>query len=133
MRKSDNIKKYNFEKKIDTSSFRLTLDEPEDLEVLNKTLKGMNKKNFDYKDIDKFIFKNKKVFTLNKSFSRNEGKDMSEGQKIWRRAKRVIPGGVMLFSKNPDLYLLIFGHPIIKKPKVVLFGELIIKNILIYQ
>ena len=117
LRKSDNIKKYNFEKKIDTSSFRLTLDEPEDLEVLNKTLKGMNKKNFDYKDIDKFIFKNKKVFTLNKSFSRNEGKDMSEGQKIWRRAKRVIPGGVMLFSKNPDLYLPNFWPSYYKKTK----------------
>ena len=103
LRKSDNIKKYNFVEKIDTSNFRLTLDEPEDLEVLNKTLKGMNKKNFHYKDIDKFIFKNKKVFTLNKSFSRNEGKDMSEGQKIWRRAKRVIPGGVMLFFQKPRL------------------------------
>lgn len=27
------------------------------------------------------------------------------GQKIWRRAKKIIPGGTMLFSKNPDLYL----------------------------
>ena len=49
LRKSDSFKKYNFVKKIDTSNFRLTLDEPEDLEVLNKTLKGMNKKNFNYR------------------------------------------------------------------------------------
>ena len=117
LRKSDSFKKYNFVKKIDTSNFRLTLDEPEDLEVLNKTLKGMNKKNFNYKDIDKFIIKNKKVFALNKSFSRNEGKDMSVGQKIWRRAKRVIPGGVMLFSKNPDLYLPNFWPSYYKKTK----------------
>ena len=27
------------------------------------------------------------------------------GQKIWKRAQTVIPGGTMLFSKNPDLFL----------------------------
>ena len=27
------------------------------------------------------------------------------GQKIWRKAKKIIPGGTMLFSKNPDLFL----------------------------
>ena len=27
------------------------------------------------------------------------------GQKYWNEAKKVIPGGTMLFSKNPDLYL----------------------------
>ena len=29
----------------------------------------------------------------------------NKGQKIWSRAKKVIPGGTSLFSKNPDLYL----------------------------
>ena len=60
LRKSDNIKKYNFEKKIDTSSFRLTLDEPEDLEVLNKTLKGMNKKTLTIKILINLYLKTKK-------------------------------------------------------------------------
>ena len=27
------------------------------------------------------------------------------GQKFWKRAKNIIPGGTMLFSKNPDLFL----------------------------
>ena len=27
------------------------------------------------------------------------------GQKYWSEAKKIIPGGTMLFSKNPDLYL----------------------------
>ena len=27
------------------------------------------------------------------------------GQKYWNEAKKIIPGGTMLFSKNPDLYL----------------------------
>ena len=30
---------------------------------------------------------------------------MSSGQKLWKKAKGVIPGGTMLFSKNPDLFL----------------------------
>ena len=30
---------------------------------------------------------------------------MSLGQKFWRRANNIIPGGTMLFSKNPDLFL----------------------------
>jgi len=36
---------------------------------------------------------------------RNEGAIMSNGQKMWKRAKKIIPGGTMLFSKNPDLQL----------------------------
>ena len=27
------------------------------------------------------------------------------GQKYWKKAKKIIPGGTMLFSKNPDLFL----------------------------
>ena len=27
------------------------------------------------------------------------------GQKLWYKAKKLIPGGTMLFSKNPDLFL----------------------------
>ena len=32
-------------------------------------------------------------------------KNKNLGQKYWREAKKIIPGGTMLFSKNPDLYL----------------------------
>ena len=27
------------------------------------------------------------------------------GQKYWKKANKIIPGGTMLFSKNPDLFL----------------------------
>jgi glutamate-1-semialdehyde 2,1-aminomutase len=36
---------------------------------------------------------------------RNEGESMSTGQKFWIRANNIIPGGTMLFSKNPDIFL----------------------------
>ena len=32
-------------------------------------------------------------------------KNYNQGQKYWREAKNIIPGGTMLFSKNPDLFL----------------------------
>ncbi len=36
---------------------------------------------------------------------RNEGAAMGAGQKLWRRAKRVIPGGNMLLSKRSEMFL----------------------------
>jgi len=41
----------------------------------------------------------------NASFKRNKDTNLNSGQKYWLRAKKVIPGGTMLFSKNPDLQL----------------------------
>ena len=32
-------------------------------------------------------------------------KNLNLGQKTWKRAQKIIPGGTMLFSKNPDLFL----------------------------
>ena len=36
---------------------------------------------------------------------RNEGAKMSKGQKLWKRAKDIIPGGNMLLSKRPEMFL----------------------------
>ena len=47
---------------------------------------------------------------------------MNLGQKFWKRANQIIPGGTMLFSKNPDLHLPTFGQFIIQKQKDVKFG-----------
>ena len=30
---------------------------------------------------------------------------MSKGQKLWKKAKKIIPGGNMLLSKNPEMFL----------------------------
>ena len=48
---------------------------------------------------------NKKEFSINKKSIRNEKSYFSLGQKTWEKAKNIMPGGTMLFSKNPDLYL----------------------------
>ena len=45
------------------------------------------------------------IFDENISIERNLGSKISTGQKLWSRAKNIIPGGNMLLSKRPELYL----------------------------
>ena len=42
---------------------------------------------------------------LNNSYTRNSGSKDSENQKLWEKAKTIIPGGNMLISKRPELFL----------------------------
>jgi len=101
-----NLKKINVSFKEDYSFLRLTLDEPQDLKVINFVL-GKFSKNYKFKidDIIKIYKDNKNIFKTNMKLKRNEGSHLITGQKIWKRAKYVIPNGSMLFSKNPDLFL----------------------------
>jgi glutamate-1-semialdehyde 2,1-aminomutase len=45
------------------------------------------------------------LFAANQLIIRNEGLTMSTGQKLWKRAKKVIPGGNMLLSKRTEMFL----------------------------
>ena len=49
--------------------------------------------------------KHPEYFEANRDINRDEGSQLGSGQKLWKRAKTLIPGGNMLFSKRPDLYL----------------------------
>jgi glutamate-1-semialdehyde aminotransferase/spore coat polysaccharide biosynthesis protein SpsF (cytidylyltransferase family) len=100
------FKKFNLKNSIDYSTLRLTLDEKEDLILIEKIIKYFkNNLNFSLKNILD-LYKNKKnFFLINSHLVRNEGYNHNAGQKMWKRAKNVIPGGTMLFSKNPDLFL----------------------------
>ena len=106
IRENKKLKKINVDYIKDYSFLRLTLDEPIDLRVINKVLKNFpNIYNFGIDDVIQLYKKNKSIFNENISTKRNEGQNMITGQKIWKRAKQIIPGGTMLFSKNPDLFL----------------------------
>ena len=97
---------YNFISKKNYSNLRLTVDTKEDLNFLKNLLEKFN---YNYmislKKILDFSDKNKNFFTKFKFEKRNLGTNLNLGQKYWRRANDVIPGGTMLFSKNPDLHL----------------------------
>ncbi|NDH50037.1 MAG: aminotransferase class III-fold pyridoxal phosphate-dependent enzyme, partial [Proteobacteria bacterium] len=48
---------------------------------------------------------NPEIFSDNKFIKNNEGANMGTGQKLYKRAKRLIPGGNMLLSKRPEMFL----------------------------
>ena len=98
-------KKENFSNKIDLSNYRLTIDEPVDYKVIIKTYNLLKTKKISINNIYKVITKNKKLFRSNIDLKRNEGSTMSKGQKLWKKAKNLIPGGNMLLSKRPEMFL----------------------------
>ena len=52
----------------------------------------------------------------------------NKGIKLYKKAKKIIPGGTMLFSKNQSFIHQRIGQLIIKKQKVVTCGTLMVKN-----
>ena len=88
------------------SNIRITLDEESDLRVIRKIYKTFYPKiNFSWKEIIKLYKKNKKIFEDNIHIKNDDGINLDDNQKLWRRANIIIPGGNMLISKNPNLYL----------------------------
>ena len=45
------------------------------------------------------------IFKINHTIKRNEGMNMNIGQKLYKHAKTIIPGGTMLLSKRPEMFL----------------------------
>ena len=45
------------------------------------------------------------MFKANEHIHRNEEAELGAGQKLWKRAKQVIPGGNMLLSKRAEMFL----------------------------
>ena len=103
---SKKFKKFNLFNPYDVSNVRLTLDERVDLEVIKNVINYFNKNlYFNLKSILNLHRKNKIIFFIYSHLIRNEGSNISIGQKMWKRSNNIIPGGTMLFSKNPDLFL----------------------------
>jgi len=97
-------KKYNIVYKEDLSNIRLTLDEIEDLDSLKKIFRYFNPNLFfGWKKIVLSINK-KKIKLTNQHIKRNEGANMTVSKKLWKRAKKIIPGGNMFLSKRPELF-----------------------------
>ena len=59
-----------------------------------------NKYFFGIKDVEKIYKRNPNLFHINNHIKRDEGFELNTGQKIWKRATKVIPNGNMLLSKT---------------------------------
>ncbi len=98
--------KYNFENKTDSSKIRITLDEKEDYKVIKSIFDEFYPRiDFSWEEIVKLYNEKKHILFTNNFLNRNEGADMSKGQKLWKRAKTLIPGGNMLLTKRPEMFL----------------------------
>ena len=90
----------------DHSNMRWTVDEPEDLQVIRAVVAHFKgRSDFTWQDVLELAQQQPQMFAANAKFARNEGSTMGQGQKLWRRAKRVIPGGNMLLSKRAEMFL----------------------------
>ena len=69
------------------------------MKILNQIFISVGKKYLNY------IKKNRRYLQQILKIERDQGKSMKTGQKLWKRAKKIIPGGNMLLSKRPEMFL----------------------------
>lgn len=90
----------------DLSALRWTIDEQSDFELVTYVFKHFSPDIFfSWGDVLNLQKKEPNIFTMNININRNEGVAMGKGQKLWKRAKKVIPGGNMLLSKRAEMFL----------------------------
>lgn len=90
----------------DLSALRWTVDEPADLAVIERVFAHFHPRtDFGWSEVLAVQAAQPEVFSMNQQHHRNEGSAMGTGQKLWNRAKRVIPGGSMLLSKRAEMFL----------------------------
>jgi len=106
IRESGQFRTANLISTIDMSSMRWTVDEPADLEVVKSVFEHFApRKDFQFSDIIALTKTNPELFAGNQHLIRNEGATLGTGQKLWKRAKNIIPGGNMLLSKRSEMFL----------------------------
>lgn len=107
LRKAGSFKTGTMQNDIDLSDLRWTVDEAVDFDVICSIFKHFSPDIY-FSWIEVLELQQSVKVTLfqgNHSIHRNEGAMMGTGQKLWKRAKAVIPGGNMLLSKRAEMFL----------------------------
>lgn len=90
----------------DFSGLRWTVDEAADFAVISEVFAHFAPDiHFGWHQVLELQRRQPELFTANQQLMRNEGAAMGTGQKLWKRAKQVIPGGNMLLSKRAEMFL----------------------------
>ncbi len=90
----------------DLSTLRWTVDEPADFDVVSQVFAHFAPNiHFSWTQVLGLQRSQPALFAANHNIIRNEGAAMGTGQKLWKRAKAVIPGGSMLLSKRAEMFL----------------------------
>jgi glutamate-1-semialdehyde 2,1-aminomutase len=106
IRNSKNFTKTSLRYKNNLSSYRWTVDEPEDLLVIKNIFEYFSPSIFfEWEKVLELTKTHPHFFESNKNIINNEGSIMGTGQKLYKRAKKIIPGGNMLLSKRPEMFL----------------------------
>lgn len=106
LRKSNKFKKGNLQNSEDLSALRWTVDEQADFDVVSGVFAHFAPDiHFSWQQVCDLLRSRPELFVTNQQIARNEGAGLGTGQKLWKRAKRVIPGGNMLLSKRPEMFL----------------------------
>ncbi len=103
---TDGFNKASMTNDKDLSKHRWTVDELDDFKVITDVFKHFSPDIlFSWEQVLEFQNSNPSVFKINQEIIRNEGATMGQGQKLWKRAKQIIPGGNMLLSKRAEMFL----------------------------
>jgi glutamate-1-semialdehyde 2,1-aminomutase len=106
IRESGLFKTGNFAHKEDYSQERWTVDEAADFEVVSAVFNHFHPRtDFSWLEVLALRQSKPETFQANQHLARNEGATLGTGQKLWKRAKQVIPGGNMLLSKRAEMFL----------------------------
>ena len=106
LRESSQFKRACMQHSEDLSGLRWTVDEPADYAVISKVFAHFAPDiHFKWQQVLQLQRNQPEIFSDNQSLIRNEGATMGNGQKLWKRAKQVIPGGNMLLSKRAEMFL----------------------------
>lgn len=106
LRESGRFTQAGMQHEEDLSSLRWTVDEPADYDVVSRVFAHFAPDiHFSWQRVLQLQRSQPEIFTANQNLIRNEGASMGTGQKLWKRAKQVIPGGNMLLSKRAEMFL----------------------------
>lgn len=106
IRESGHFRVSNLRNFEDFSAERWTVDEPTDFEVVNAIFEHFQpRQDFSWLEVLELRRTQPQLFKVNRHLTRNEGASMGTGQKLWKRAKYIIPGGNMLLSKRAEMFL----------------------------